>query len=356
MSGRAQRLHSSPWRGVFHLTGGGAGFVSEMLGTAGASRTVLEARVPYAEASLADLLGGKPDQACSSATARALAMAAFQRAQRFGGRPTFGFGMTASLATERPKRGGCRAHIAVQTLKHTSHCEVQLTEDRTTQETTLVEQAWRTLFTALDLTKPEKRGRAAANEDVPVQRAAAPAPWRRLIMGADQVVRTDHDAKLIFPGSFNPLHEGHRRMMAIAEARLGCRGAFELSVENADKPLLDYQEIERRLAQFDRPVWLTRLPTFAAKAEQFPGAFFVVGMDTLIRIADPRYYGGIAGRDKAMAAMAALQTRFVAFGRTAASGFQDLSEAGLPQALQDICIAVGEGEFRMDLSSTQLRN
>ncbi len=355
MSERAQRLHNSPWQGVVHLTGGGASFLSELLGAAGASRTLLEARVPYAEASLADLLGGQPQQACSGATARALAMTAFQRAQRFAVQPTFGFGLTASLATDRTKRGACRAHIATQTLAHTSHCEIQLRGGRAAQEADLAEQAWRTLLSALGCGEPAAETGPAATGNVAVQRVTAPEPWRRLILGADQVARTDHDAKLIFPGAFNPLHEGHLRMMAIAEARLGRVGAFELSVENPDKPLLDYREIERRLAQFNRPVWLTRLPTFVAKAEQFPGAVFVVGMDTLTRIAQPRYYGGVPGRDRAVAALAALQTRFLAFGRKTASGFQELDRAAMPKALRDICIGVGEGEFRMDLSSTALR-
>ena len=37
MSGRAQRLHDTPWQGVFYLTGGGISLLDEMLGTAGAS-------------------------------------------------------------------------------------------------------------------------------------------------------------------------------------------------------------------------------------------------------------------------------------------------------------------------------
>ena len=77
MSQRAVILHRSPWQGVFHVTGGGSGLLAELLTTPGASGTVLEAVVPYAPAALADLLGRAPDQACSPATARSLAMSAF---------------------------------------------------------------------------------------------------------------------------------------------------------------------------------------------------------------------------------------------------------------------------------------
>ena len=59
MSDRAHRLHSSKWTGVFYITGGGSAFLSEILQEPGASKTVLEALVPYAENALSDLLGGE---------------------------------------------------------------------------------------------------------------------------------------------------------------------------------------------------------------------------------------------------------------------------------------------------------
>ena len=74
-----QALHDSQWRGVFHITGGGASLLSELLAVPGASRTLLDGSIPYAEQALADLLGTPPEQAASQATARALAMAAYRQ-------------------------------------------------------------------------------------------------------------------------------------------------------------------------------------------------------------------------------------------------------------------------------------
>ncbi len=346
MSAQAKLLHQSPWRGVFNLTGGGTGFLNEALGTAGASRTVLEVQIPYAQASLAELLGGAPDQACSAATSRALAMIAFQRARHLKPEPAFGFGLTASLATDRPKQGACRVHIAVQTLAHTSHAEVQLLGDRPAQEADLTARAWLVLLQALDLEAPSNKR---------INQTRAPAPWRDLVTGTSRKAYANHDGKLLFPGAFNPLHDGHRRMMAIAEARCELSGAFELSIENPDKALLDYFEIGRRLAQFDRPVWLTRLPRFADKAAAFPGTVFVVGIDTLERIADLRYYGSVVERDQALAAMLGQGVRFLVFGRLQGNVFQSLSQVDLPPNLQAACQEIGEAEFRADLSSTKLR-
>ena len=382
MSERAKLLHDSPWRGVFHLTGG-AGFLSEMLGVAGASRTVLEAKVPYSAASLAELLGGQPEQACSVPTARAMAMAALQRALHLaqsaepsavGGAEAlpadpnavpaadhiFGFAATASLATDRAKRGPCRAHVVVQTLAQTSHATLALSGERPAQEAALVEHCWRTLLLALKLEALEQR---TAGEAGKIEQVLAPKPWRSLISGASRAIFIEQDrgtpseqcSELLFPGAFNPLHEGHRRMMAIAEAKTGLSGAFELSVRNIDKPLLDYIEIQRRLAQFQHPVWLSRMPSFVEKANRFPGATFIVGIDTLVRIANRRYYGGDAELERALAALAERKARFLVFGRTLNGAFRGLAEVQLPAALRQMCVAVSEAEFRADVSSTDLR-
>lgn len=350
MSERAQRLHDSPWQGVFCVTGGGAGFLEEVLSTPGASRTLLDATIPYSAASLAETLGGAPRQACSAATARALAMAGLQRARHLGASRPFGFAATASLATDRVKRGACRAHIALQTATHSYYrecAEFSATDDRAGQEQELTEAAWQTLLAALGL---------ADTQGIDLQTAAAAPEWQALVEGRLRRVSTaEDDGCLLFPGSFHPLHDGHRRMMACAEAKLGRPGAFELSIENPDKPLLDYFAISTRLKQFDHPVWLTRLPTFAEKARHFPGATFVVGMDTLIRIAEAGYYGTPQERDRQLAEMLDLGVRFLVFGRLIDGVFQGLDEQNLPANLLEACTGITETEFRMDISSTEIR-
>ena len=487
MSGRTRQLHGSPWQGVFHLTGGGAGFLAEALGAPGASQTVLEARIPYAKPALAELLRTAPRQACNAEVARALAMAAFQRAatlqraatpaqipraaasalasgmpdappdntapstpnparyelasgmpgappasappasapppqQAHDGKPAeqetpqlFGFGGTASLATNRIKRGPCRAHLAVQTRTHTFCGEISLQGDRANQEQALTEAAWEILQNALGLTRSAPDQQAAnaqahsaqagiaqagsaeratfprgaaqataqagiaqagsaeagmkANADaasakaggasgsrLALQSAQAPQDWQDLVTGRQRRIQTaPHDGLLLLPGAFNPLHDGHRRMMAHAEAKLGRAGAFELSIENPDKPMLDYLSIRDRLVQFQHPVWLTRLPRFLEKARHFPGATFALGTDTLMRIADPRYYGSVRERDRQLAEMLDLGTRFLVFGRLIGDTFQCLSDCPLPRALRDACIEVPQEQFRLDISSTELR-
>src|SRR3954464_16046599 len=110
-----EALHPSGRRCAFALTGGGTGAAALLLNVPGASRTVLEVSVPYHEAALTDYLLRRPEQFCSPATADALAARAYERARWHDpAASVIGVGCTAGLATDRPKRGDHRFHVAVR--------------------------------------------------------------------------------------------------------------------------------------------------------------------------------------------------------------------------------------------------
>jgi hypothetical protein len=136
--------------------------------------------------------------------------------------------------------------------------------------------------------------------------------------------------------------------------------AFEMSVVNADKPPLSDEEVRSRLAGFAwrAPLWLTRAPTFAAKARLFPETTFVVGADTATRIVEPRFYGGSESlRDAELADFRALGCRFLVAGRVGADGrFQGLHDLALVPHLRDLFEGIPPELFREDVSSTQLRS
>ena len=163
---------------------------------------------------------------------------------------------------------------------------------------------------------------------------------------------------LVFPGSFNPLHAAHREMADIAAELLGAETHYELSIINVDKPPLEAPDVQARIGQFapSDAVWLTGAATFVEKSQIFSSATFLVGADTIGRIADVRYYAqGEEGRDEAIAEVSRRGCRFLVFGRCVGESFRALRDMTLPQELGAICQEVPESKFRRDVSSTELR-
>jgi hypothetical protein len=170
------------------------------------------------------------------------------------------------------------------------------------------------------------------------------------------------DGVVALPGSFNPLHRGHTELLAAAAKASGRRGIYEISIQNVDKPDLPVEELMRRLEQFSgvSDVAVTAAPLFAGKAEALPGAWFALGFDTARRLLDDRYYpgdgkpGGEA--ERALAKLAERGVKFVVAGRADSSGrFREASELHPPERLREMFIYVPSGEFRADISSTELR-
>ncbi len=199
-------------------------------------------------------------------------------------------------------------------------------------------------------------------ERVEESRVRAPREWQDLLLGRLDSVRVGPEKappRLVFPGAFNPLHGGHRRMFQIARDMLQQPAALELSIVNVDKPPLDYMEIERRLGQFpaEWTIHLTRAARFAEKSRLFAGATFIVGADTLRRIASPRYCGGDAAACRqSLERIAAAGCRFLVFCRSEEnSGLIRLADLDLPEPLRSLCQEVPPEVFRDDVSSTALR-
>ena len=355
MTERAQRLHATHWQGVLYLTGGGSLLLSDLLSIPGASNTVLEATVPYASQALSELLGSAPDQAASAQTGRALSTRAYQRALDLGATQAFGIGLSASLSSSSPKKGQTRAHWAIQTAAKSTSFELLLdnADPRSEHELQLNEALWATIELALMGTGGQHQAGLIETHEY-----SAPAAWQPLLTAAPYATCThQHDGRLLLPGSFNPVHDGHREMLAVAEAVTGLTGAFELTLRNADKPDLDYLTVHERLAMLaDTPVWLSNLSNFEQKAERFPDTTFALGTDTLSRIAEPRFYADSTARMlEAFGRLAAQGTRFLVFGRRLQQHFVELADLDLPTELAELCQAVPAEQFRNDLSSSAIR-
>ena len=371
-----REIHNSGKQLVLATTGGGSGVIEQLLSVPGASRTVLEARVPYAATAMNDWLRGVPESYCSKRTARAMAMSAFQRADCLsgvpsseGGTPLVGIGATASLASDRAKRGPHRVHAAFQTSSTTAQVTLELEKGARSRRDEEQLVAALLLNVVAEGCGVDARVELplTENDSLEVRKVTAAADWQKLLSGELQRVAigpaagsaTDSLPITLFPGAFDPRHSGHREMAEIARRVLGCPVTHEMSIENVDKRPLDFIEIEDRLAQFDvnETVWLTRSATFIAKAKLFPGTTFIVGADTLRRVAEPKYYERVKMTvDDAIDQLVAADCRFLLFGRVASGQFYSLADLSLPKRLVEICQEVPESEFRDDVSSTFLRS
>ena len=188
-----QQIHDSPTRIVLAAAGGGSRAIADLLEVPGGSRTLLEAVVPYSAPAMVNWLGSLPDESCSAATARSMAMVAFLRARCYeepGAMPA-GVACTASLATDRPKRGPHRVHVALQTAAMTAAWHLELQKDRRTR----AEEERLTGRLLLNVVAEACNVSQALNldllegEQVEESRTQAPPAWQDLLLGKVESVR-----------------------------------------------------------------------------------------------------------------------------------------------------------------------
>lgn len=371
-----ENIHAAPPRLVLEFAGAGSAALFWLHAVAGSSRTVLEAADRYAPASLADLLDETPEQFVSRATAEKMASRAFERSLLLADdtTPLLGVACTATIATDRAKRGDHRCHVAVRDPASVSAYTLTLTKgerDRLGEEALVSLLILHAIAVACGVEPPAlpllpaERVEAALHPPAdPLARllapaTGAPAPRTVSVLRDGRRLADEPFAGALLSGSFNPLHIGHEQLLAAAGAFLQLPTAFELPVFNADKAPLSYEEALRRLAQFHgrAAVLLSDAPLFVQKAALYPGCVFVVGHDTAARLVAPRYYGDSEQQmADALAQVRAAGCRFLVAGRLGADGrFHTLADVPVPPALADLFVELPASHFRVDLSSTALR-
>ena len=371
-----QAIHDAPHQLMLVIAGAGHTALSNLLEVAGASRTLLEALVPYSQASLDDFLTRPPAQYVAGATARLLAGRAYTRAQQLNlaDKPVFGLACTAAIATDRLKRGDHRAHIARWQQDGVVEYELWLEKGARTRA---AEEA---LVSRLILQVIAEGAGVAATLAAPLVPADTPLATlsvtyyqyadaaQALTTGKSHYFgitadglpySTETPPPVILSGAFNPLHEGHLGMAQAAETLLNQPLAFELAATNVDKPPLPAEAILARIGQFAGryAVLVSDAPTYLQKARLYPGTTFVVGYDTAVRIFAPRYYNN--SEVQMLAALMEIEARgcrFLVAGRLDDQGvFRGLADVAMPARFAPLFTAIPETLFRSDVSSTTLR-
>lgn len=364
-----EQFHQSGYRGVLAITGGGAQLIGELLCVPGGSASVLEAIVPYGEASLTDFLKRTPDQFCSADTALAMAAASLHRARQLTENATdqlIGLGVTAALASSRPKKGPHRAFIAVQTAAQTLLHSVTLAKNERTrvEEDAIVSaMALNALRSAIGLEVIEWPVPRLPNDQSRWDQAQAETTWQAVrehrlpyvIVGTQSATEDADRPTALLSGSFNPKHHGHARLRDAAAKFLNESVGFEIPIVNADKPPLDDITLRRRLSQFEDPVLLTAAPTFVDKARALPRTTFVIGVDTAVRVLDARFYhhGSVAD---ALSTIRHQKCRFLVAARHDAGEVLALQDLAVPNDFEDLFIELPADQFLEDVSSTEIRS
>jgi Cytidylyltransferase-like len=173
-------------------------------------------------------------------------------------------------------------------------------------------------------------------------------------------------ARVVIPGSFNPFHEGHRSMVRVAQKCIGLgnvKPILELSIANVDKGRLSGHEVLNRIQSFknyqDSAVQgdpfadfvVTDADNFVLKSSRFPGATFIIGIDTWYRLIDPKYYRNVM--DECHTKIKENGCSFLVLGRFVNGSYHTLPT---DKKTRGLAIGLSEEEFRVDISSTQLRD
>ncbi len=359
---------------MLDFAGAGAQGLTWLHSVGGSSRTILEATDRYSQRSLTGAIGFEPARFTSQGVAQALAVQAYERAQQLASadEPVAGVGCTATIATDRTKKGDHRCFVAAYNGSILQFYNLTMTKgerDRAGEEALVGKLLLNAVAQSCGLSDTLDLG--LVEIDTFEAQTISLEPFQQLLAGTRQFVlisstglldtcETPPPNPLLVSGSFNPLHDGHRQMAEIAAYQRGQTVFYELPFINADKAPIDLTEALRRSAQFLdlAPLLLTRTPLFSQKAELFPGATFVLGADTAARLVQPRFYNDDPAEMRvAFDVIRAQGCGFLVAGRVQTNGrFKTMADIEVPEGYAGLFEQIPEDVFRLDVSSSQIRS
>lgn len=349
-------------------TGGGAGFQQHVWETPGISDVLLGAEFPYAKEATDACLGFEPAKYVIPDTAIDLAMTAFYKGVSRKTPNPIGLGLTAAVASNRAHRGdhrvfvatvsdaGCRLFLvelekgegAAQRKKDGDICDTlalfALAKAVGLPSSLLADDIARIVSTV-----------KVYKDVADIDNLASERLFDRPFFTATGKREASWRSKgFLFPGAFNPPHFGHFQLaQAALQEPHTCEShvTFMVSRQTPNKPPLTVPDMLRRakfLEGHDRK--FTRDdPLYLDKAANNPGAAFIVGVDAVERLIDPKWGLNI---DHQFQKFEQFGTRFYVAGRMVEGRFKTLSDVNIPRRWARL---FEEVHGRWDVSSSEIR-
>lgn len=360
-------------------TGAGAGIQNALWNVPGCSAFLVGAsfpapffvgaEFPYDPSATERFLGFRPEKFCSAETAIDLALESYSRACIKDGHVTtsspIGLGLTASVASLREHRGDHRIHAAVVTrqgawavngvLEKGVGLDARIADGAVADGIGLA-----LILRAAGISDVcEVYGVQLEFEDVSAQarrqflaRGLHTADGKRLAT-TPKAVGNRH----LFPGAFNPPHEGHLGIASSVARTHGAPIVFAITANAPHKPPVTLTEMIERAALllgYDR-MFTEDDPLYLDKARRYSGCTIVLGADALQRLLDPKWGPAIAAM---LSEFKQLGTTFLVFSRVTGGEWVTLidvlksldTDSGMLLSAMSRTIS-----GRWDISSSELR-
>lgn len=292
------------------ITGGGTSFIGDYISHGGASKVLIGAYIPYAQSTFDDFIRGKVERYASEEGARRLALASHREVLKAGVavKDALGVGASCSIASTSPEREGRKHRFYVATHKYdgTHVAELILNQGRSrAEEEQIVKHLISNMMLSViteEIPPYGMRVDQLAGEVFRMRGYNALPDLADFYNGAGWIdAMPNFDSKqsetlVIYPGSWNPIHDGHLAIKNLAQEILGAPVILEFTINNTDKARIDYLDLKYRLEQLNPHNYiLTRASFFRSKVallkELYPRKklIFVVGEDTWSRIWNKEY-------------------------------------------------------------------